>query len=447
MTIINASDINALESEAGVIASLIHNPELSFYSENLLPNHFVDKNNRLIYTAICELARKDIKTVDPYNIIEILNSSPATQKYAEELTIDKLQELVEMSDVLARRSVEEYKVLAKNVLSAAFRRSTFEVLKECQALCFDRSEPDVEKKIYDAIDSVMLDYTSASDMPEYKDVVDSMYEKIKMRQAGVTNAIAFPFPLLNQLVEMEPGEVVAFVAPQKAGKSAMLLTCAVDLLKKDKAVLYVDSELSAQLWTMRLLSHLTGIKFGRLRTGNYGEEEAALLDKAVEWIKTRKLIHIYMPVLSANSLYLAAKKAKHLIGMDVIIVDYLKADSTKDQAYEVYANLGNISDLLKNKIAGEMGVCGLTAAQTTSTGRIADSARIARSMSTVVAISDKSIEEIQRDGADCGTKRAVVLFNRNGAQHSENEWIDMDFDGSTLTYRQAARQHAVEEPY
>ncbi len=35
-----AEDINSIESESGIIASLIHNPELSFYSEYLLPNHF-----------------------------------------------------------------------------------------------------------------------------------------------------------------------------------------------------------------------------------------------------------------------------------------------------------------------------------------------------------------------------------------------------------------------
>lgn len=78
----------------------------------------MDKNNRCVYTAICELARRGIKTVDPYNIIEILNASDATRKYASELSVEKLQELVEMSDVLARNSVEEYKVLAHSVLDA-----------------------------------------------------------------------------------------------------------------------------------------------------------------------------------------------------------------------------------------------------------------------------------------------------------------------------------------
>lgn len=440
------ADINALDSESGVIASLIHKPELSFYSETLLPNHFTNKFNRCIYTAVCELARRGIKTVDPYNIIEVLNASEATRRYADDLTVDKLQEIVDMSDVLARSSVEEYKVLAHNVLDAAFRRDTYQTLQECQTLCFDRNEPEVEKKIYEAIDSVMLDFTSASDMPEFKDVVDNIWNEIKQRQNGETSAIEFPFPLLNDYVVMEPGEVVAFVAPAKAGKSAMLLTCCVDLLKKNKGVLYIDSELSTKLWTIRLLSHLTKIPFGRLRSGTYGREEAAALEDAVRWIKTRRLIHIYMPVLDGNAMYLAAKKAKHLIDIDCIIVDYLKANSSKEQAYEVYANLGNASDILKNKIAGEMGLCGLTAAQATSTGRIADSARIARSMSTIISIIDKPFDQYQTDGTNAAKMLRVVL-NRNGPQMTDNEWIDMEFDGSTITYKQAARQHETEEPY
>ena len=148
----------------------------------------------------------------------------------------------------------------------------------------------------------------------------------------------------------------------------------------------------------------------------------------------------------ANEMYLSAKKAKHLIDIDVIIVDYLKADSTKDQAFEVYASLGMVADTLKNKIAGEMGICGLTAAQTTATGRIADSARIARSLSTIITIEDKPFEQVQSDGTGA-TKKMRVVLNRNGQQMTENEWIDMEFDGNFCMYKQAKKQHEVDEPY
>lgn len=58
-----------VESEAGIIATLIHHPEFSYYSEQLLPNHFTNEENRYIYQAICSLARDGITTIDPYNII------------------------------------------------------------------------------------------------------------------------------------------------------------------------------------------------------------------------------------------------------------------------------------------------------------------------------------------------------------------------------------------
>ena len=74
-----ADDIVSIDSEAGIIASLIHNPEFVFYSEHLLPNHFTKKDNSYVYTAISNLVKQGITNVDPYNIIEVLESSEATR--------------------------------------------------------------------------------------------------------------------------------------------------------------------------------------------------------------------------------------------------------------------------------------------------------------------------------------------------------------------------------
>lgn len=51
----SVDDINSLESEAGIIASLIHKPDFIFYSEYLLPNHFTNKENRCVYTAMIHI--------------------------------------------------------------------------------------------------------------------------------------------------------------------------------------------------------------------------------------------------------------------------------------------------------------------------------------------------------------------------------------------------------
>lgn len=89
-----AEDINSLESESGVIATLIQHPDFIFYSEQLLPLHFTNNENKCMYMAIRNLVRdKGIFTIDPYNIVSYLNSSEKTKEFAGILTVDKLNEL------------------------------------------------------------------------------------------------------------------------------------------------------------------------------------------------------------------------------------------------------------------------------------------------------------------------------------------------------------------
>lgn len=441
-------DISDITAEAGVVASVILRPELTFYSEQLNPHHFTNEQNSYLYFAVCELAKQGVERIDALNIENILNARHSTREKAKTvLTTHAINEFICVAPTIARTAVEDYKLLADAVLRAAFRRNTYNKLIECQQYCLNSEDTDIERKIYNELDNVMMEYSKNATIPLYKDVVGGMWEEIKARQRGETKAIEFPFPMLNEYVLMEPGEVVCFTGAAKSGKSAMLLTLTVDLLKKGKSVLYVDSEISTKLFTQRIICHLTGIKFSDLRSGNYSATEEVEINKAVEWLQTRNFIHVYMPIFDENAIFLAAKKAKHMIDIDCIVVDYLKSTSAKDEAFSVYSEMGRLADTLKNKIAGELGICGLTAAQATSTGKIADSARIARSVSTVVSILDKSVEEVELDNGECGTKKLRVVFNRNGAQMQEDEWIDMEFYGSTITYAQAANQHAVIEPY
>ena len=45
-------DIRSIDAEAGIIATLLNNPEFIFYSEELKPNHFVYHQNGNLYYAI-----------------------------------------------------------------------------------------------------------------------------------------------------------------------------------------------------------------------------------------------------------------------------------------------------------------------------------------------------------------------------------------------------------
>ena len=432
-------DINAIESESGIVATLIHNPDFAFHSEQLSPDYFTDSVNKEIYIAITKLAQREISTIDAYNIKEILGADST-------VTIEAIQELVEVSDTIARGSLSEYKLLVSNVIDAAFRREVYSKLKECEALCFSGDSVNIEQDVYRAIDDVMLGFSVHGNIPMFKDVVDDLWQEIEDRQDGKNAGMKFRFPKLNEYVTIEKGELVVFGALMKAGKSMMLMNCAADLIKDGKSVFYIDSELNSRMWLTRLMSHMTGIEFSRIKSGKYSEEEAEQIREAKEYLKTRKLVHLYMPFFDIEGVYSAVKKVNHIMPIDVLIVDYFKSGDSAE-AYTNYAQLGRLVDTVKNSIAGDMGIAALAAAQASQGGtKLADSAKIARNASTIIMLVDKTPEEILADGVECGNKKLIVTLNRNGMQHAPGEYIDLQFDGNIINFSQA-KQHETQTPY
>lgn len=444
-------DIKNVEAEAGVIASVIKRPDLTFLSDELKPHFFLDLANGYLYYAACQLAKGGVEKPDAYDFINVLNMHKGTSHVGADvnsiITIQSLQELFNNADMIARDSAEDYALVVKAVVDAAFRRTIYQKLVDCEHLCFKSDCENLEREITSALDNIALEFSNTNKIPPYSDVVESYWHEIEERQNPDTIA-AFPFKFgpLNDYAMIERGELVVFGAEQKRGKSMMLLNCAVDLMRSGKKVMYIDSELSSRLFTCRILSHLTGIEFRRIRSGRYDEEEHKQILDAIEWLKHQSFTHLYMPIFDAESLYTNIKKVYHSQGIDAVIVDYFKATGNDTDAYSVYSAMGAMIDMIKNECCGLLNIAGIGAAQATSTGRLADSAKIARNASTIIMIEDKTPEEIQRDGVECGNKKLIVRFNRNGPQHNDGEYIDVNFIGDKVLYEEA-KQHSPLDPY
>lgn len=343
-----AGDIKNVEAEAGVIASVILNPKLTFHSEQLKPNYFTNPQNAYIYYAVCELAQKGIDEVDPYNIMNILDMRKGTQHVGENVsaivTVATLQELFENAPLIARTEPEDYMMIVEAVMDAAFRRNTYKRLVDCERLCFNSECKDIEKEITSMMDNVIMEFSTTNDIPQYKDVVDQYWSEIEERQNPETASVfPFKFPTLNDYVMIERSELVIFGAEQKQGKSMMLLNCAVDLLRQGRKIMYIDSELNSKLFTCRMISHLTGIEFKRVRDGRYSEEEYQRILDAKEWLKQQSFTHLYMPVFDENTIYTSVKRVFHTQGIDVLIIDYFKSSGDGD-AYSTYSSLGSLVD-------------------------------------------------------------------------------------------------------
>lgn len=409
-----------------------------------MPNHFSVNDNKCIYAAITDLAQNGVSNIDSFNIYSSLNSSDATRRMAENITVDMIQELIDNSFILARNTLEEYKMLVENVLDSAFRRDLFSALERAKSWCRNETIEDLGKKVYSLMDETMLEYTATEEVPEFKSIVDELWSEIEQHQNG-GSGIPFKFPTLNEYVTMEPGELVVIGAPPKGGKSILLLNIAVDVLRRGVPVMYIDSELSNRLFLCRMVSHLTGISFNHVKNGHYSSEDEQVIQEQLEWIKSQNFVHLYMPIFDQKSIYTSAKKVQHRFGKFVLIVDYLKSTGDTD-AFATYQELGRLTDLIKNDICGAMNIPGLAAAQLTEGGRLADSAKIARNASTIMTVTDKTIDEIEEDGASCGTKKLYIPFNRNGMQMVKGEYIDLNFDGNKILYSEA-KQHIPQTPF
>ena len=133
-----------------------------------------------------------------------------------------------------------------------------------------------------------------------------------------------------------------------------------------------------------------------------------------------------------------------IVGVDIEIAKLVAEKMGKTLQLED-VNFDTICGAVKTGKA-DMGIAGIGAAQATAAGRVADSAKIGRNASTIALIQDKTPEEVEADGVECGNKKLRVILNRNGMQHAQGEYIDLQFNGNLISYEEA-KQHIPQTPY
>ena len=444
---IDIENISDVTSEAGIIATLLNHPDFVYYSDALEPSHFTNEQNAKYYQAISFLAKQEIVKLDAYNITTAMNK----------LNITSVPSTVEINDFLdnasfvARSSVDEYRLLCDSVLDKSFRRELYRKLRSCEGLCANKDERQIQQTIYNTLDDVMLKYSNNDEIPEYKQIVDELFDEIEAsNNKNKSIGWSFEFPALNKYCQILRGELVVTAAIEKVGKSLFLMQACINLLEQGVSVFYLDTELSSRQFTARALAHMTGISYQRIIHKDYSNEDREKLLAAKAHMKEWKFTHLYLPVMTDNDIYMSFKKVMHQRGVDVFILDYIKSSNedkiTDAYAVKNYAALGNRVNLIKNSICGQHNVAGLAAVQLTATGKIADSANVARFASTILILRDKTEDEIEADGDDAQTKALSVFRNRNGEQMRQGDYISLKFDPVSIRFSEPERQPVKEEP-
>lgn len=434
------------QAESGVIGTLLLHPEFIAHTDYLSPKQFSERNNGIMYWAIKDLYASGITTITDLSIAEKIRSNKDANRIIEEFNLPSVSDQIRYYKMTSVNSLEEYKMLANNIVSFAYRRDMARSVDKLESICYDRNLTlqEMGALAYREIDDLTKKYLTAStDVSTLGEEIDEIWEDIvSRRNPDGTYGIPSKFKLLNDYFTYQAGELYVVQAKYKQGKSVFLMNEVVHMLRGGIPCLVVDSEMSTRLYTERLLSHLTGIPVRQIQTGLYSDEDAKNIKEQINWIKEQPFVHIYDPYMTLESLYSICKMLRNTMNLGFLCYDYIKSNETSTS--DNYNIIGAMCDFLKNNIAGDLDIPVLAACQLNRNGDVADSDKINRYLSVAIKWGYKTGEQRLSDGGDdFGNCYAQVYVNRLGKRMDDTDdkdYIDFDFDGDTMTI-QEANQH------
>lgn len=417
-------------SEVGVITTLIKNPSMIAHSPFLQARHFYKPENQTLYWAIGELSKSGVNEIDTFNLTQMVNSTKSTQARVGSVGGDDyIKKIVSDAGYTARSNVNEYKTLAKNVSELGFRRKLHDTLKGYEKECLDVNKPlnDLNNGIITDLGSIGNDFVGNNEFQLYGEKVDKIMETIKSR---VSSEGIYGLPpawdSLRSFITYLPSNLYLYLGRFKQGKSLVLANELVSQCSSGKTVILFDTELDDELSTLRLLSIKSGIPIDDLKIGKIlDHNEQAYLD-GLHFLKSANFHREYSHNWTPSAIQQRLEQTIHKLGSpDTFIFDYIKNVEKKNASASELSNyLGNFTDFIKNDICGRYEMVGISAVQLARSGEISSSDEIARYATAGIEWRKKTMEEIIRDGSECGNHCMEIKFNRSGGSHQSGDYLD-----------------------
>jgi len=448
-------------AELGVIGTLLLNNDYMLKTTYLKPKHFYFSEIASIYKCMEDLISQGVIEFDTLSIINIINSNEGLKGNFTKANIKNIEEYIEDCKLVARNDFKEYQMLTERVMILAFKRDTKDkllaIVRECTK---DSSKTLNEFNFYiqNTITNLANDYMFGNDTPLLADTIDKVWKNIiGQRNANGIVGIPSKYSSVSQYFTYRKGELVVIGGRAKSGKSIYLSNEAYYQLKNGVKVAIFDTELDDEIWLPRFLAEITGLTVNQIESGNYSVEDEKKITQAREWVKNGTLIHKYDSEWDMNKIYIRAKQIKIQHGLDVLIYDYIKADDVDLTSIGMaeHAYLGKITSFLKNKIAGEMKIAVITAAQMNDNEmRLANSRKIQCFASTIAYWMEKDSDMIAKDGKEQGNNYLYIDYNRNGHKHKSDSkknpvtYLNFVMDGDRSTINMAkVPEHKEESPF
>jgi len=433
----------------------LKNPDkiIELKDEEITGDMFLIEANRYIFYAIEYLFHKK-QTPTPIAITEVLKDKHAKQVVEEFGGVEYLEILMQQ-----RTDDNNLSIFCEKLKQAYTRHTLYEICNVQQSfLLSDKIEVMNPTEIIGSLESKIVELSGS--VQQTKDIykMGSLTEEVLERRAENPNSVPglevgwtkFDYYTNGG----QPGDLIMVCARAKTGKSAILTNWATKLSINDGLpILYFDTEMDARQQEDRILSILSGIPHKEIVSGMYvvdtengkAEEKRKKLKSAIEMLKQGNYYHIYMPSFTIDKINAVAKKFKMQQNIQAIFFDYLKfppSQLTSLKSVQEWQMLGYIASGLKD-LAGTLGLPVYSACQENRSnpkgdngGRkdetnVGGSDRILQLATKLIFLTNKSDEEIMKEGELNGNQRLYIAYQRNG--ESDVAPINIKYDRPRIT--------------
>lgn len=251
----------------------------------------------------------------------------------------------------------------------------------------------------------------------------------------------------------EKGDLIILSAPSGAGKSAFAMNIVHDVAYvSNKAVLYLNSEMSDKQQARRYAALLSGISHSSIRNGIdpvFGGYERIVA--AAEAFAKKKIYTVTIPDLQLTNVVAEIRRMVDRFGVELVVVDYIGRMDTLNAVKDMqeWQMMEQSARVLKTT-AQELGIVVVMVAQLSSNGQtLAKGSSMKNEADLWLNLRRSDPDEMRHYvAADEVALWNMVLEFKKARNVESGAFIPLHFHGDSLKFtddKEAAREYARQE--
>lgn len=245
-------------------------------------------------------------TSETYSITSVLRLSSLFEQCIQEVVFEKALAIRNQIDVLLE---------SENLTMSKFH----EIIQSGNDVKFDQKK---DKSNVDVIFDVVKDHIDAKE--------------------GIVCGTEIGYSFLNQIVLLEPVDVMVVGARPAMGKTAFGVNTIVKMVTQGKKIAFFALEMTKKQMIRRILANISGIDSNKIKFGNCNQQEMNRIYQVQE-MDIWKNIFIFEGSHSINDIASEMNRLKREHQIDLFFVDYIQKIQPKSSRsrYEVVSEISN----------------------------------------------------------------------------------------------------------